>query len=113
MKLTEDILIVEFKNGIEITKAIAEEMVNERLSFQKGKNYPVIIVANGFTAVTRDVREYLKTAGLKGMKSGCFVVENFFEKVIVNFFLLVRPPQIPSKMFTNLEEAMEWSRKFK
>lgn len=113
MKLSDGLIIAEFKKGLEFTMDLAKEMVDERLKLQNGKDYPLILIANGFKVESREVREYLKKEGIQGMKSGCFVVENFFEKVMVNFFLFVNPPKIPSKMFTSLEEAIEWSAKYK
>jgi hypothetical protein len=48
MKLVDGIIIANFRDGLEITLDLAKEMVHERLKFQNGKDYPLIIIANGF-----------------------------------------------------------------
>lgn len=113
IKLMDGIILVTFNYGLKITLDIAKEMVQERIQMQQGVSHPLVIVAKGFKIDSKEVREYLKKEGIVGLKSGAFVVENIFEKVMVNFFLIVVPPKVPSKMFTNLEEAMEWSKKYR
>jgi hypothetical protein len=113
MKIVDGILIAEFSYGLQITKEIAQEMVEARLEFQKGKTCPIVIISNGCKIDSGEARQYLKKEGIKGLKSGCFVVNNYFEKTVINFFLVVKPPEVPSKMFTDLEEAIAWSKQHK
>lgn len=112
-KIEDGILITEFKKGLVINLDIAQKLVNDRLKMQNGKSMPLLIIANGFKIDSHEARDYMKKEGLQGMTAGCFVVNNYFEKIVVNFFLAVKPPPIPAKMFTNYNEAIEWCKKYR
>jgi len=34
-------------------------------------------------------------------------------KIIVNFFLSISKPNVPTKLFTNKEDAIKWLQQFK
>lgn len=112
-KLIENIVVGTFPKNIKIDLNMAKEMVNERLEFQNGKDYPVLIYANGFKIDTFEAREYMKKEGLKGMKAGAFVVRNSIEKMIATFFIKISPPPIPAKVFIHDQQAIEWLKQYR
>ena len=90
----------------------AKAVVRERLFFQNDKNYPHLMHINVIDS-TREAREFMKKEGIEGITAGAFVIESIFTKSIINFFLSVSKPQVPTKMFTDRDSAYKWLHQFK
>lgn len=108
IKLEDGILFCKYEAKLLLTLELAKKMLEDRLLFQKGINYPVIIVLNGLKATDKEARKYAATEGIKGITMGAIIVGNTIEKVILNFFLSIEKPLVPTKAFTREEDAIEW-----
>ena len=104
----EGALIVLYKPGIRLDLDMAKQLVANRLDYQKGKNQPVVIHMNGIKATSKEARLYMGKEGVQGITMGAFIVRNSIEQVILNFFLSIERPPIPTKAFTNEEDALVW-----
>jgi hypothetical protein len=107
-RIENGIFIGEYENGIQLDLEIAKKMVADRLKLQAGKSYPAVIHLNNVKSNSKAVRTYLATEGIEGISHGAFVVKNFYERVFINFFLLVDVPKVPSRVFQTEEEAIIW-----
>lgn len=112
-KLENGIMIGKFKKGNIIDLHTAMRMVEERLQFQNGNEYPIVIHLNGIKFASSEARNYMKREGIKGIKAGAFIISNPVERIILNFLLLVSPPEVPAKMFTSEKEAFDWIQQYK
>ena len=112
-RIENGIVIGIFTKGNIVDLPTAVKMVNERLEFQNGVDYPIMICLNGLKFASSEARNYMQKEGLKGLKAGAFIVTNPVEKVIMNFLLYVSPPSIPARMFTNEKDALEWLEQYK
>lgn len=107
------IVFCNFASDCVVDLEIAQQMVKERLEFQNGEEYPVMIRLNGLKFGTSEARNHMKKEGQKGIKAGAFIISNPVEKIIMNFLFTIAQPQVPAKMFTNEKDALTWLEQFK
>lgn len=118
-KITTDEYNLELKDGIlfiiykgHITYKMAKEVVENRLQIANGKRLPILVKGTGANRVNnidKEARDFLSSsAGLQGVKAGAIVSSSVFESFLGNFFIKVSRPEIPSKLFTNEQEALKW-----
>lgn len=108
VKISDGILYCRYKENLNMTLDMARQMLDDRLRFQAGKDYPVVIILNGLKAADKTTRQYAGAEGTKGISMGAFVVKNIIERVIFNFFFSLEKPKIPTKAFTTEEDAVKW-----
>lgn len=102
--VNEDVSTID----IEVVKCIVEE----RLRFLNGKEYPLIVHMKG-CSITKEARLYMRTDGTVGIKGVAFIVEDVFTKFVLNFFVTVSNPQVPTRLFGNTKEALIWLEQYK
>ena len=108
------IVFGEYKNNLDIDLNAAKQIVELRLAISKGKSYPLFIDARNARSSTKAARDYLaSTEATHDIKAGAFYVDSSLNKIIVNFFLSISKPNVPTKLFTNKEDAIKWLQQFK
>ena len=108
LTIQDDILIGNYTPDMRLNIETAKKLVAMRLLYQNGRDYPVIIHINGLLPDSKEVRIYMATTGIKGITQGAFVAKNIYENVLLQFFLSVDKPNVPSKVFAKEEEAVQW-----
>lgn len=87
--------------------AIENTRVNAKLA--AGIRRPFMIDMNKVKSMSREAREYY--AGPepeKIMTAMAILTTSAVGKVVANFFLMLTKPPIPTRMFTNFDEARTW-----
>ena len=107
-EIKNGILFSTLINEIVIDMAAAEVIVRERLELCDGKNYPSLFEFDKFKNADKNVRNYMNTEGLKGIKAGAILTTSLMVKTFMNFYLSVYKPAIPSKVFSDREKAITW-----
>ena len=110
-QLNQEILFGKYPEGFEITLELAKKIVADRLVFQNGKDYPLVLDISGLKNTTKDARVYLSKDGVKGLTMGAFITKNTVARVTLNFFLAMEKPNVPTNFFTNEEDAINWIKK--
>ena len=114
MWIEDGIIQYIFSPGIIITEEVAINIVRDRIRISKGHTYPSLIDTTQMQYITKEAREYLsKGDGIRYLNSGAFLVKSKVQVIFVNFFLMINKPALPSKLFTNNEEAINWLQQFK
>ena len=111
LRIEDGIMYGKWKN-IHITLPIARETVSERIRFSEGVSYPALIDASALKGGDKEAREYLAKEGSELIKAGALLVNSIFTKTLVNVFMLINKPPVPTKMFTDEEKAKEWLKQF-
>jgi len=106
------ILHTELKVQTAIDMTIAKEIVTSRLEFCKHENYPVLMDYDKFKYADKEVRVYMNTEGLKGIKAGAFLTSSLTVKTFFNFYLSVSKPPVPAKVFNEKAKALQWLAQF-
>ena len=111
----EDGILFAVYGDLDITLEIAEEAVESRHVFTKGKSYPLVADISQVASITKEARLYFSSdVAVKGITAGALLVNSAFSTFIGNFFLSVTDPNpFPSRLFRDRASAIKWLQKFK
>lgn len=100
--------IIDLEESVQIN--IAE---GELLGGKLGEGL-IYMIAESTTQFTNEAREFSASKeGLRFSKAEALIVKNLAQKIVVNFYLKINNPSVPSKAFNTEEEAIEWLLTFK
>ena len=105
----DGILIGTYTAGIKVDLKVAKQMVEFRLIFSAGKSYPFFADVREVKMINKEARDYFASSeGIKGIIATAVFVDNFVSKTIGNFFINFSRPAIPTRIFSNRSEAINW-----
>lgn len=108
----DNCLIGEYKVD-KIDFEIAKTVVDFRIGLQKGEKMAAIVVADKLVAMDKEARDYLSgEKGVQNLVAGALVVNSSFRKNLFSLVLKFTKPLIPNKIFTDLDEAVEWAQSY-
>ncbi len=102
------VLVVLNDNAtIEIEDIIEIKAANKKIT--NGENYGVIIDSGNYTSISNEARSLTASKEMEGKRIAMSVIiNNLSQRLLVNFFLKINKPLVPTKSFSNLKEAREW-----
>jgi hypothetical protein len=112
-EIKDGILYATYKQGITVNLDGAKEVVKNRLLFTENIPYPVIVMDKGVKSISKEARDYLAKDGAVGLIAGALVLKSVYSTFLGNFFIKLTKPPFPSKMFTDINAALEWLEQFK
>ena len=90
----------------ENVKAFGELTGNEKV--------PVLIIGGSFSSLDDQTREFMATEeSLKYSKAEAFLITSLAQKILINFYIKFNKPLVPTRVFTDKEEAIEWLMQYK
>lgn len=97
------------KPEIDITLNHALENTEAVTSLYVEKKFPILIDSRGIKSMSRDAREHFSTRG-RDSKTNAFgiVIKSPLSRVVGNFFLGLNKPAVPTRLFDNEHDALEW-----
>lgn len=112
-QLEEGVLHATYKS-VEVTEDIAKEVVKTRKAYCDYKTYPHLLMETSVAKITKEARDYFATdESTEGVAAGAIIVKSAFKMTLLNFFLKVSKPEVPARLFTNKEDAIQWLQDFK
>ena len=108
---------IEVKNGLlyakylvdEIDLEVAERAVKQRLDFQEGKEYIGVFDSTNLKIIRNDARKDLsQPIAYKGLLAAAFIIKSPIGAVLGNFYLSFGKFPIPTKLFRQEKQALEW-----
>ena len=114
-----NVMRLEWKDGIvhgwykkgTVTLEVAKRIVKDRQEFTKNVPVKMIVRQQGLRGIEREARQYLSSReGIQGVIAGAIIANSAFESHLANFFIniTVIRPKIPTKVFRNEADAIEW-----
>lgn len=95
--------------GAEITYEDAIEITAIGTEITKGKHVGAIVDIKSTFTITKEAREYFALhANQKQFIAIAVLSSNLASRLIVNFYVKINRPQIPTKLFAQKEQAMQW-----
>ena len=112
-EIDDEIIYATYIPKLEINLEIAQELVENRMSFSENRPHYILIDFTNVKSVTKSARDYMNDpeAGLKGILGGAFLSNSVVATLFVNLYLKVNNPTIPAKFFTTKAEAIHWLKK--
>ena len=96
------------------TLEMAKECVRERMRISGGKSYPMLSDSRNVVDFEKEAREYLALNDhVLNLNAGAILIKNQLQKILGNFFLFINKPPVPTRLFTDSEEALVWLDQFK
>ena len=93
---------------------VAREMVSLRHQFFKGRHFPSIVDVRSVKSVTKEARDiFASHDGTVMLKAAALVTSSVIGKMLATFFMTFNKPNIPIKLFSAEDEAVEWLASYK
>jgi hypothetical protein len=109
----EGILRVRAKPHAALELIDAQELTAAEMTLIEGQKRPILVDLRSIKSMTRECRLYF--AGPEPAKihlAGALVIHTPFGKALGNFFMGFNKPIVPTRLFTNDEEALGWLRTY-
>lgn len=112
---------IEFENGIVIGTFKVEfcdletvrRIVEYRLNATERKSYPLIGNIVSIKKITKEARDFLASKeGCEGITVFAILINSPIGSMIGNFWLRINKPLVPTRIFTNEEEAKKWLKQY-
>lgn len=73
-----------------------------------GEKYPMLNILHPNNTFTEDAKKFSANEGVSYSISEAFVLNNGMLKILGNFYLRFNRPKVPTRLFSNEEEARKW-----
>lgn len=112
MEIKEGMIYAKFKQE-QISRELAQKIVDLRLSFVDGQTLPAIVDGSVVKHLTKEAREVLSSErASQHIAALAVIVRNPVTRAIANFFLKFQQPSYPFRLFTDPEKAKQWLKKY-
>ncbi|MGV3630137.1 MAG: hypothetical protein ACO1O6_02975 [Bacteroidota bacterium] len=105
----DDILHIFYKKNTMLTAELQDEMIGYFNRLAGERKIPFIFEAHGNVGMSTEARN--RATSLEPlMPVSCSVIyaQNFFIKLLGDFFLLIKRPKTPYMVFTDFQAAIDW-----
>ncbi len=114
MWLSNGIMILEYKPKLVINLHVAKQILSDRLKLANGVTRPLLLDARNFISMDRASMKFYKTKEtIQYINASAFISGSALGSLAGNIFLTMERPLVPTKLFTNGKNALEWLEKFK
>lgn len=109
----DGVIQIDTKTTEEYSVEDAKEVTTIIQKIGKGKKFPVLMIVKNYMDVDKETRKFYgsKEATINKIAEA-FVINSSALKIIANFYIRIEKPNIPSKIFTNTEDAITWLKTF-
>ena len=114
-ELRDDYLYIKYNNNSVVDLPEAKIQSEIILDLCKGKEMPFLIdFLDVSTRIDDEARRFFAKDGphIHLRKAQAIVVNNMQIKLLVNFYIKHHKPKNPTKLFENLEDALDWIKQF-
>jgi hypothetical protein len=110
--IANGILFFEYKPNTILDLEAAQHIVADRIHFQNEKAYPVLCDVRGIVNTDKSGRDYLAQSGSVLTKAVALIVHQKVSITISNFYLRISKPTVPTQLFNNQEDALDYLKQF-
>lgn len=104
-----NVIFAEYEKEVVIDLEMAKRSVEKRIKFTSKKNAGLVFDLRNVKHIEIDARKFLGTdTSTHLITAGAVIINSPIQKILANFFLRFSRPQIPTRLFTNRHEAIEW-----
>ena len=111
--IRDGIAFCVYKPNAVVMLKIAEEIVQKRLEMTNNKIFPLFADLRQLKYYTKEARAYMGKEGSQLASGGVLVINSTIHRIIGNYFIKFDRPQIPVRLFTDEQKALEWLQQFK
>jgi hypothetical protein len=108
IELENEIIVGIFKSE-HIDLETAQRLAEYRIEATEGKLYPTIVNIKAVKSSTKAARDFFASEqGCKGIVAVAMIIDSPLGSMIGNFFVSISRPLVPTKIFTNEDDAKKW-----
>ena len=105
----DGIMHIYFKKDSIIELKHIEEIIEIRRDLQQGERTVTLVDTGKLWRVEKDARQRAASSDMVNQNiSLAIIAKSLANRLIVNFYMKVDKPNIPTRMFNNYEEAKAW-----
>lgn len=112
-EIKDGILFMERHERANYTIEDVRKNIDRRNIYTEGFAYPSVIYGKDILSMDKSAREYLAGEGAEKILSRAFVIEKSQGKLALSFFMGTNKQPIPTKVFEDFNEAVEWSKQYR
>ncbi len=87
----------------------AKLITRRRLEICNGKSYPTLFdYGENSKYASKEARLYFTNEGEEHISAAAFVASDIASRLFINCYLVIHKPNIPNKLFSNRERAINW-----
>ncbi len=110
---SDGIARTKVKPDSEITLEQAIENGKAVTSLFIDKKFPILIDSRGIRSMTREAREQFSLNGRESKTSAFgIIIKSPLSRVLGNFFMGVNKPTVPTRLFDNEDDAIQWLKNY-
>lgn len=108
------IVHIVYKPGCVLNINNIKPIVEDRIKVSNGRISPILIDLRNVVTSDNAARSYLATPEAERyLNAGAMLITNEIQRLLMNLYLRIDKPNLPAKVFTNKEKALEWLEQFK
>ncbi len=108
---SDDIVQIHFADNFDCELEDAKQLVAGILKVCNNKPYPLLVIYGMFNTFSKEVNKYI--ASHNYTLADALVGDSIAFKIVGNFYMKINTPVRPTKLFVDVESAVEWLLQFK
>ncbi|MAZ29310.1 MAG: hypothetical protein CL868_19840 [Cytophagaceae bacterium] len=113
IQIIDDILFFKYLSIKVFNLSVAKKVVNDRLILQREKAYPILCDIRQLNFPTLEARRYLAVQGSILTKAVAYYTSPYGSNHLTDFFIKVDQPLVPTQVFTNMDDALDYLEEYK
>lgn len=110
----DDILIVDCHDNHIFELDEVKEIVKASGQLTNGRKVPTLTLPGEFSDATKEALEFIFSSNATEFTScDAYLVKTLAHKIIGNFYLRLKKPSVPTRLFHDKKTAMKWLLKSK
>ena len=106
------ILYFIYNDDVIIDLAAAMQIVTDRLTVQKGKDFPILCDTRGVKDIDISARRYLASEGALFIKAIALLHDNPLSRIFSEIYAQDNKLSIPTKICTDIEVALQFLQEY-
>lgn len=111
--VADGVLMFVYKPLLLLDYDTAKIVVNERLHYQQDASYPVLCDLQGIKDADKSARDYLANEGSSLLKAVAMVDTRAITQTLLRVYIRRSKPLIPTQLFENHFEAMNFLKTYR
>lgn len=111
--VSDSILYFKYKPNLILDLQVAKQVVADRISFQDERIFPILCDVRGIINSEKAGRDYLAHSGSLLTSAVGILVHEKVALAMSAFYLEISQPSVPTKIFKNEIEALEFLSTYK
>lgn len=89
------------------------DLIEAQVELSKGEKKLVLVIGSEDTNVESEARELMaKEESTMHSIAEAYVIKSLGQRILVNFYIKVSKPKVPTMFFTNVSAAEKWLKSF-